>query len=187
MNKRLFDILFSLGVILLFAGPIFVISVLIKLTSKGPVLFWSQRVGRYNQIFMMPKFRTMVMDSPLVATHLLEESLDHFTPIGKILRRTSLDELPQVWSILVGDMSVIGPRPALFNQYDLIEMRTSKNVHTLLPGLSGLAQINGRDDLTLKDKVNFDAQYVKTQNFCLDMMIIVKTIYVVLSRRGIRQ
>ncbi len=134
----------------------------------------------------MPKFRTMVVDAPLVATHLLEDSRGHLTPIGKILRSTSLDELPQVYSILKGDMSVVGPRPVLFNEYELTEMRTKMGVHTILPGLTGLAQVNGRDDLSLHEKVIYDAQYVQDQSFCLDMKIILKTIHIVLSKKGIR-
>ena len=186
MLKRLFDVLCSLIALLVLSLPGAIIFILIKMTSKGDVIFWSERVGKNNKIFLMPKFRTMTVNSPLIATHLFEESLDHFTPFGRILRLTSLDELPQVWSILRGDMSVVGPRPALFNQDDLIEMRTRRNVHTILPGLTGLAQINGRDDLSLERKVDYDAQYLETKNFLLDIIIVFKTVYIVFSKKGIR-
>jgi O-antigen biosynthesis protein WbqP len=186
MLKRSFDILFSLIALIVLSLPGAIIFILIKTTSKGDVIFWSERVGKNNKIFLMPKYRTMVLNCPLIATHLLEESLDHFTSLGRILRLTSLDELPQIWSILRGDMSVVGPRPALFNQDDLIEMRTRRNVHTILPGLTGLAQINGRDDLSLEAKVDYDAEYLEKQNLLLDIVIIVKTVYIVLSKKGIR-
>lgn len=162
-----------------------VIALVVKLTSAGPVLYWSQRVGSYNRIFHMPKFRSMRIDTPVVATHLLERPDNYLTPIGSFLRRSSLDELPQLWCILKGDMSIVGPRPALFNQYDLIELRTLKQVHTLVPGLTGWAQINGRDELSVEAKVALDTQYLVRQSIGMDFQIIGKTIMHVLRRDGV--
>ena len=153
-----------------------IIFFLIKITSKGNAIYWSKRIGKNNKIFKMPKFRTMSIETPSVATHLLTNPNEWITPIGKILRRYSLDELPQLWSILYGHMSVVGPRPALFNQDDLIKLRTELMVHTLTPGLTGLAQINGRDELSIKNKVKFDFEYLKKKNLLLDIVIIIKTI-----------
>lgn len=187
MIKRLFDIVFACGWLVLLAAPMLVIALLVKCTSHGPVLYWSSRVGRDNRLFPMPKFRSMRTDTPVVATHLLTQSDRWITPIGRLLRETSLDELPQLWSILVGHMSFVGPRPALFNQQDLIAMRTAAHVHRLTPGLTGWAQINGRDELELSEKVRLDAEYLVRQSFRFDLAIIALTILKVFRREGIRQ
>lgn len=183
--KRAFDLLFCILFGVLLAVPFIILVMAVRLTSKGPVLYWSDRVGRNNVIFKMPKFRSMYVGTPAVATHLLDNPQAHFTPIGSFLRRSSLDELPQLWSILVGDMSFVGPRPALFNQYDLINMRTKENVHTLVPGLTGWAQINGRDELHISQKVAFDLEYLHRHNFWLDIRILWITFMTVLRRDGI--
>jgi O-antigen biosynthesis protein WbqP len=183
--KRLFDLLLGLIAAVVLLGPLVVMAVLVWLTSPGPVLYWSDRVGRHNQIFKMPKFRSMRVGTPVVATHLLATPMAHLTPIGSFLRKSSLDELPQLWSIFVGDMSFVGPRPALFNQYDLIEMRTQKNVHTLAPGLTGWAQVNGRDELPISQKVELDAQYLQRQGFWFDINILWLTLSKVVSRDGV--
>jgi len=183
--KRIFDLTLSLLVFLLLAVPILGLAVCIKLTSTGPVLYWSNRVGRRNIIFKMPKFRTMYVDTPAVATHLLENPGNYVTEMGKILRKTSLDEIPQLLSILMGDMSFVGPRPALFNQYDLIELRTQKNIHLLTPGLTGWAQINGRDELPIPVKVEFDEYYFRNRSFMFDMKIIFQTVLKVARREGV--
>ena len=183
--KRWFDFTITLIVLLALLVPMLLIAVLVKLTSKGPVLYWSDRVGRHNHIFKMPKFRTMRINTPAVATHLLDDP-DHFlTPIGDFLRKFSLDELPQFFSILKGDMSLVGPRPALFNQDDLITLRTQKGVHTLTPGLTGLAQVNGRDELPIPVKVEFDFYYLKNHSFALDCRIVVLTFIEALRRDGV--
>jgi len=161
------------------------VSLAVRLTSAGPVLYWSPRVGAHNELFMMPKFRTMRMGTPAVATHLLEDSVACVTPIGAFLRKTSLDELPQVWSILKGDMSFVGPRPALFNQDDLIELRTRFGVDALMPGLTGWAQVNGRDDIAIPEKVRLDSEYLARQSFRFDVYILLRTITKVLSREGV--
>jgi O-antigen biosynthesis protein WbqP len=161
------------------------IAVLIKLSSKGPVLYWSDRVGQNNRLFRMPKFRSMRTDTPEIATHLLQDANLWLTPIGALLRKTSLDELPQLWSILKGDMSLVGPRPALFNQFDLIELRTQKGIHTLVPGLTGWAQVNGRDTLPILQKVELDAFYLKHFSFEMDVKIIAKTFVKVLKRESV--
>ena len=153
------------------------VALLVKLTSPGPVLYWSDRVGVGNQIFKMPKFRTMRIDTPAVATHLLSNPDEYLTPIGPFLRKSSLDELPQLWSVLKGDMSFVGPRPALFNQEDLIALRTEKGVHRLIPGITGWAQINGRDDLPIPKKVEFDAYYLKNRSFIFDLKILFLTFF----------
>ena len=184
--KRTIDCLLAAGMLCLMALPLACVALAVKLTSAGPVLYWSQRVGRYNQLFSMPKFRTMRTDTPQVATHLLDDPDRWLTPIGNLLRRTSLDELPQLWSILRGDMSFVGPRPALFNQYDLVRMRTSRNVHLLVPGLTGWAQINGRDESPIPQKVEFDAEYAQRQSLWFDLKIIVRTAGKVLRREGTR-
>jgi O-antigen biosynthesis protein WbqP len=155
--KRLLDLSLGLAAAVVFFIPLLILALLVKLTSKGPVLYWSDRVGRNNRIFSMPKLRTMRVDTPVVATHLLDNPANYLTPIGGFLRKSSLDELPQLWSIVRGDMSIVGPRPALFNQQNLIEMRTEKGIHTLRPGLTGWAQVNGRDELPLPQKVALDA------------------------------
>jgi O-antigen biosynthesis protein WbqP len=183
--KRLFDIACSLLAFILFAIPMLIIALLVWLTSPGPVLYWSNRVGRENRIFRMPKFRTMSIDAPAVATHLLGDSARWLTPVGKFLRKSSLDELPQLWSILCGEMSIVGPRPALFNQDDLIALRTEKGIHHLCPGLTGWAQINGRDELQIPVKVDFDTYYVVHRTFLFDLKIIVLTFVKVFKREGV--
>lgn len=164
----------------------FIISMIVKLTSHGPVLYWSDRIGRNNDIFRMPKFRTMRIDTPAVATHLLGNPDGYLTPIGKFLRKSSLDELPQLFCILNGDMSFVGPRPALFNQEDLIQLRTSKGIHRLIPGLTGWAQINGRDELPIPLKVEFDEYYLNNCSLALDIKILFMTFYKVLRSEGIQ-
>jgi O-antigen biosynthesis protein WbqP len=170
--KRIADLLLAVAALLVLAVPILVIALLVRLTSRGPALYWSDRVGRYNRIFRMPKFRTMRLGTPAVATHLLGDANAHVTPIGGLLRRTSLDELPQLWSIVRGDMSFVGPRPALFNQDDLIALRTERGVHELVPGLTGWAQINGRDDLSIPVKVELDVEYLRRRSLLTDMRIL---------------
>lgn len=184
--KRLFDLFLALIALIFLFLPIFAVALMVRLTSTGPVLYWSDRVGRYNQIFRMPKFRTMRVDTPAVATHLLNDPKQFLTSVGSFLRKSSLDELPQLWSIIKGDMSFVGPRPALFNQDDLIALRTQHGVDKLVPGLTGWAQINGRDELPIQDKVKLDVDYVKTQSFCLDLKIILLTFLKVLRRDGIQ-
>lgn len=183
--KRCFDLLVAAlaGVVLLL--PIVGVALVVRLTSPGPVLYWSDRVGRHNRLFKMPKFRSMRTDTPAVATHLLSSPEQWLTPIGSFLRRSSLDELPQLWSILKGDMSLVGPRPALFNQHDLIELRTREGVHELVPGLTGWAQVNGRDELPIPQKVALDKAYLQTQSFGLDMKILWMTAVKVLARDGV--
>jgi O-antigen biosynthesis protein WbqP len=183
--KRLFDLGLGLfaGIVLLV--PIAIVAMLVRLTSPGPALYWSDRVGRYNKIFKMPKFRSMRVGTPAVATHLVADPKFFLTPIGSFIRRSSLDELPQLWSILVGDMSFVGPRPALFNQHDLIELRTKKNVHTLIPGLTGWAQVNGRDELPIPQKVALDAEYLEGLGFWFDIKILWLTFLKVLQRDGV--
>jgi O-antigen biosynthesis protein WbqP len=183
--KRLFDLLLGLMVATLLFVPLVVIAMLVRMTSPGPALYWSDRVGQYNKIFKMPKFRTMRMGTPAVATHLLANPMSHLTPIGSFLRKSSLDELPQLWSILVGDMSFVGPRPALFNQHDLIDLRTSKGVYTLLPGLTGWAQVNGRDELPIPRKVELDAEYLQCRSLWFDIKILWLTFLKVVQRDGV--
>jgi O-antigen biosynthesis protein WbqP len=187
MVKRLFDICLS-GSALLFLAPLGgLIALLVILTSKGPAFYWSQRVGAGNKLFAMPKFRSMRTDTPVVATHLLTDSRQWITPLGHFLRKTSLDELPQLWSILVGDMSFVGPRPALFNQHDLVELRTARGVDQLRPGLTGWAQVNGRDELSIPEKVRFDEDYLARQSLWLDLKIIALTFIKVAIADGIQQ
>ncbi|WP_394777684.1 sugar transferase [Undibacterium sp.] len=183
--KRSFDLLLALVAACLLIVPVIVVAVCVKLTSAGPAVYWSDRVGRYNKIFRMPKFRTMRTDTPAVATHLLGNPDQYLTPIGSVLRKTSLDELPQLWSILKGDMSFVGPRPALYNQHDLIGLRTEHGVHAIPPGLTGWAQINGRDELPIPDKVGLDAYYLQHQSFGLDLRILFLTFFKVLKRDGV--
>jgi len=183
--KRVFDLLLALAAAVVLALPVMLVAVLVRLTSPGPALYWSDRVGRYNTIFKMPKFRSMQVGTPAVATHLLADPKAHLTPIGSFLRKSSLDELPQLWSILVGDMSFVGPRPALFNQHDLIELRTQLGVHELVPGLTGWAQINGRDELPIPDKVKLDAEYLQRQSLWFDIRILWLTFVKVIRRDGI--
>jgi len=180
--KRSADLLLCLLAILILISPIIIIWLLVRITSKGPVLYWSDRIGKDNKIFRMPKFRTMHIGAPTVATHLLTNPKAHLTPIGSFLRRSSLDELPQLWSILSGEMSFVGPRPALFNQRDLIALRTEQGVHTLVPGLTGWAQVNGRDDLPISDKVTLDAAYLRRQSLGFDIYILWLTFVKVLRQ-----
>ena len=167
------------------AVPMLLVFVAVRLSSPGSALYWSDRVGRHNQIFKMPKFRSMRVGTPAVATHLLADARSHLTPIGSFLRKSSLDELPQLWSILVGSMSFVGPRPALFNQHDLIALRTQYGVHNLVPGLTGWAQVNGRDELPIPDKVNLDAAYLQQQSLLFDLRILWMTFVKVLNRDGV--
>lgn len=183
--KRCLDLFLTFAALIVLMVPMLLVAIAVRLSSKGPALYWSDRVGQYNRIFRMPKFRSMRTDTPAVATHLLEKPEAWLTPIGSFIRRTSLDELPQLWCILKGEMSIVGPRPALFNQHDLIELRTSQGVHTLVPGLTGWAQINGRDALSISDKVSFDATYLRTRSFVLDIRIIWRTFVQALSSQGI--
>jgi len=183
--KRLFDLILSFCLVLILSVPILLIAGLIRLTSKGPALYWSDRVGVDNTIFKMPKFRTMRIDTPAVATHLLTNPDAYLTPIGPFLRKTSLDELPQLWSVLKGDMSFVGPRPALFNQDDLVALRTAKGVHQLIPGITGWAQINGRDELPIPVKVEFDEEYLKRRSFFFDIKILWLTFLKVVKREGV--
>lgn len=185
MLKYIFDCAAALTAILFLSLPMLIVAALVKLTSPGPIVYWSDRVGRNNCIFKMPKFRTMRIDTPAVATHLLGNPDKWLTPVGKFLRKSSLDELPQLWSILTGRMSIVGPRPALFNQDDLIALRTEKGVHHLTPGLTGWAQINGRDELPIPVKVEFDEWYLHNRSFLLDVKIIVQTIVKVLRKEGV--
>lgn len=173
--KRVVDVTLAVSILLVAAPLGAALALLIKMTSPGPVLYWSDRVGRGNQLFRMPKFRTMRVDTPVVATHLLADPARHLTPIGGVLRRTSLDELPQVWSILTGRMSFVGPRPALFNQDDLIALRTATGVHELTPGLTGWAQIRGRDDLPIPRKVELDVEYLRRRSVRFDLSILWQT------------
>lgn len=183
--KRLFDLLLALFAAVVLALPVFVVAVLVRLTSPGPALYWSDRVGRHNRIFKMPKFRSMRIGTPAVATHLLKDPKVYLTPIGSFLRKSSLDELPQLWSILTGDMSFVGPRPALFNQDDLIALRTECGVHELVPGLTGWAQINGRDELPIPEKVKLDVEYLRRQSFWFDIRILWLTFVKVIRRDGV--
>ena len=183
--KRFFDLMLVVLTTLVMALPLLMVSLAVRLTSDGPALYWSDRVGRNNLIFKMPKFRSMRVGTPAVATHLLADAQAHLTPIGSFLRKSSLDELPQLWSILVGDMSFVGPRPALFNQQDLIALRTERGVHTLVPGLTGWAQVNGRDELPIPEKVVLDAEYLTRQGFWFDIKILWMTFLKVIQRDGV--
>jgi O-antigen biosynthesis protein WbqP len=183
--KRLFDLLLGSIATFFLILPIVTLALLVRLTSRGPVVYWSKRVGQNNIIFLMPKFRSMRVDAPVVATHLLSDPKLFLTPIGSFLRKSSLDELPQLWSILKGDMSFVGPRPALFNQDDLIDLRTRNGVQALLPGLTGWAQVNGRDELPIPIKVALDVEYLKKQSFRFDMRILWITVLKVLKRDGV--
>jgi O-antigen biosynthesis protein WbqP len=183
--KRLFDFSLSVSASLILAIPLLIAATVVRLTSPGPILFWSKRVGRDNQVFQMPKFRSMRIDTPAVATHLLQNPDQWLTPIGSFLRKSSLDELPQLWCILKGDMSFVGPRPALFNQDDLIAMRTQLGVHQLVPGLTGWAQVNGRDELPIPKKVELDYEYLQRRSFLFDLKILWMTALKVLVRDGV--
>jgi O-antigen biosynthesis protein WbqP len=183
--KRLFDLGLGLCAALVLALPIAAVALLVRLTSPGPALYWSDRVGRGNRLFRMPKFRSMRVGTPAVATHLLKDPNAYLTPIGSFLRKSSLDELPQLWSILAGDMSFVGPRPALFNQDDLIALRTECGVHQLVPGLTGWAQVNGRDELPIPEKVRLDAQYLERRSLWFDVRILWLTFVKVIRRDGV--
>lgn len=183
--KRLLDVIIALCAILVLGLPFIIIALLVRFTSPGPIFYWSARVGRGNRIFKMPKFRSMRIDTPEVATHLLIDTAHWLTPIGAFLRKSSLDELPQLWSILKGDMSLVGPRPALFNQDDLIHLRTEKGVHVLTPGLTGWAQVNGRDELSIAQKVLLDVEYLHQQSLPFDLKILWLTVRKVLAGDGV--
>lgn len=183
--KRLIDLVLASSACVVLALPMVLVALAVKVTSPGPALYWSDRVGRHNVIFRMPKFRTMRVDAPVTATHLLPDPRAVMTSIGPFLRKSSLDELPQLWSILKGDMTIVGPRPALFNQDDLVALRTERGVHVLRPGLTGWAQINGRDDLPISDKVDLDRAYLENQSLAFDLRIIAKTVWKVLSASNV--
>ena len=183
--KRLFDLFLAFFAALMLVAPICLVALVVRLTSKGPALYWSNRVGIDNAIFKMPKFRSMKVDTPAVATHLLQDPKSVLTPVGDFLRKSSLDELPQLWCILKGDMSFVGPRPALFNQDDLIALRTEKKVHKLLPGLTGWAQVNGRDELPIPKKVDLDVEYLERKSLLFDIYILWLTFLKVIRRDGV--
>ncbi len=183
--KRCFDLVLALIASFFLILPITVIALVLMITSKGTIIYWSDRVGQNNKIFKMPKFRTMKRKTPAIATHLLNDSKQFITPVGLFLRKTSLDELPQLWSILIGHMSFVGPRPAIFNQDDLIRLRTEKGIHKLVPGLTGWAQVNGRDELPISSKVDLDFEYVERQSFCFDMYVLWLTFIKVVRCEGV--
>ena len=183
--KIIFDILLALLLLVILLIPILVITGTVRLTSKGPALYWSDRVGKHNHLFRMPKFRSMKTDTPAVATHLLEDPKSTLTPIGDFLRKSSLDELPQIWNILKGEMSFVGPRPALFNQADLIKLRTEAHIDSLVPGLTGWAQINGRDELPIPEKVELDKYYLDQKSFKLDIKILWLTFMKVIKKEDV--
>lgn len=183
--KRILDLGLAIAVGMLLLGPLLVVGIMVRLTSAGPALYWSDRVGRNNSLFKMPKFRTMKVGTPAVATHLLADANTYLTPIGSFLRKSSLDEMPQIWSILKGDMRFVGPRPALFNQQDLIDLRTAYGVHALTPGLTGWAQINGRDELPIPQKVALDVEYLQRQSLSFDLKILLLTAVKVLRRDNV--
>ena len=183
--KRVFDLLLALVALVPLSLPLLLVAIAVRLTSPGPVLYWSDRVGRHNRLFKMPKFRSMRIGTPAVATHLLQNPDACLTPIGSFLRKSSLDELPQLWSILKGDMSFVGPRPALFNQDDLIALRTAAGIHGLLPGLTGWAQVNGRDELPIPQKVELDVAYLKRRSLVFDVYILWLTALKVIRREGV--
>ena len=184
--KRIFDIVLVTMFFIVFSFPMLIIALLVKITSKGPVLYWSNRVGKNNTIFKMPKFRTMMADTPAMATNLMKNPEQHYTPVGSFLRKSSLDELPQLYSVLKGDMSFVGPRPALFNQDDLIELRTKKGIHNLIPGITGWAQINGRDDLPIPEKVDLDEYYLNNRSFIFDLKTLFMTLLSVINSQGVQ-
>lgn len=183
--KRVFDLVLAIFGLIFFSVPLLILAIAVRLSSPGPIIYWSDRVGRNNHLFKMPKFRSMRIDTPAVATHLLKNPKEWLTPIGSFLRKSSLDELPQLWSILRGDMSFVGPRPALFNQKELISLRTSKGIDTLLPGLTGWAQVNGRDELPIPQKVDLDAEYLEKLSLLFDLKILWMTAVKVVSRDGV--
>jgi O-antigen biosynthesis protein WbqP len=184
-TKRLFDLLLATLAAMLLAVPFLLVWLTVRLTSAGPALYWSDRIGRDNSLFKMPKFRSMRVGTPAVATHLMADPGAYLTPIGSFLRKSSLDELPQLWSIIKGDMSFVGPRPALFNQDDLIELRTREGVHQLVPGLTGWAQVNGRDELPIPVKVALDAEYLRRRSLIFDIQILWMTFLKVIQRDGV--
>lgn len=186
MTIRTFNIILAFVALLIFSIPFGIVWILVKLTSPGPAIYWSKRIGKGNLIFLMPKFRTMRIDTPQVATHLLANGQNYLTPVGSFLRKSSLDELPQLWSVLKGDMNLVGPRPALFNQDDLKELRTKLGIHKIAPGVTGWAQINGRDELPIPEKVQFDKDYLDRRSILFDVKIIILTIYKVLKRSNIQ-
>ncbi len=186
MIKRAFDIVAALGGLIVLSPVLAAIALAVRLDSPGPAIHWSRRVGRFNRIFLMPKFRTMRTDAPDVATHLLDDPQAWITPLGRFLRRASLDELPQLWSVLIGDMSLVGPRPALFNQNDLVALRTAAGVEVLRPGVTGWAQVNGRDDLPIEEKARLDADYLDLQGFVFDLKVIFTTLRAAVSGQGVR-
>jgi len=183
--KRVLDIVLAAAALLILGLPMIAIALLIRITSPGPALYWSDRVGRHNRIFRMPKFRSMRVGTPAVATHLLSDPKAHLTPLGGFLRKSSLDELPQLWSVLAGDMSLVGPRPALFNQQDLIDLRTQCGVHELTPGVTGWAQVNGRDELPIAQKVALDREYLERKGLAFDLRILVLTVLRVIRSEGV--
>ncbi len=183
--KRLFDFILATILVIILLVPMLFIALMIRLTSKGPVLYWSDRVGFANSIYKMPKFRSMRIDTPEVATHLMSNPEEFLSPIGRFLRRTSLDELPQLFSILKGDMSFVGPRPALFNQNDLITLRSENGLDKLLPGLTGWEQVNGRDELSIPDKVALEVEYMQKKSFWFDLKILWMTFLKVISNQGV--
>ncbi len=183
--KRTCDLVLAVFAVSMLILPCILVAILVRITSRGPALYWSDRIGRNNQIFKMPKFRTMRVGTPAVATHLLTDPNAYMTPIGSFLRKSSLDELPQLWSIIKGDMSFVGPRPALYNQQDLIELRTQNGVHRLLPGLTGWAQVNGRDELPIPQKVAFDMEYLQRQSIAFDIRILFLTVLKVIMRKDV--
>lgn len=183
--KRCFDLVLAVAALIFLAVPLLILALLVRLTSPGPVLYWSDRVGKGNKIFRMPKFRSMRVGTPALATHLLDNPDSYLTPIGSFLRTSSLDELPQLWSVLIGDMSFVGPRPALFNQDDLVALRTAQGVHALMPGVTGWAQINGRDELPIPEKVKLDVEYLQRHSFWFDLQILWLTLVKVLHRDGV--
>jgi O-antigen biosynthesis protein WbqP len=185
MAKRLFDIAISLVALFFAAFPCLLLACAVRATSDGPAIYWSDRVGYRNRIFRMPKFRTMRVNTPAVATHLLSNPAAYVTPLGSFLRRTSLDELPQLWSVLAGDMSLVGPRPALYNEYELVALRTEAGVEALLPGLTGWAQVNGRDELPISEKVKLDREYLQRKSFLFDLRILFLTLVRVLQGHGV--
>jgi O-antigen biosynthesis protein WbqP len=183
--KRFLDLIMAIPALIVFMIPAVLVALMVRLTSKGPIIYWSDRIGQYNKIFKMPKFRTMRVDTPAVATHLMADTVQYLTLVGSFLRRSSLDELPQLWSIVLGDMSFVGPRPALFNQDDLIKLRTEKEVHNLIPGLTGWAQVNGRDELPIPLKVELDAEYLQRRSLGFDIYIIWLTFLKVVQGEGV--
>ena len=183
--KRCFDLILSTFFVTVILLPIILVALSVRLTSPGPILYWSDRVGRYNKIFKMPKFRTMRVNTPVVPTHLMINAKQHLTPIGSFLRKYSLDELPQLWNIIIGQMSFVGPRPALFNQEDIIKLRTERGIHNSIPGLTGWAQVNGRDELPISMKVNLDMEYIQRKSFRFDLYILWLTFLKVFRGEGV--